>query len=99
MTSNSATYALVAVILGLLVAYAVRINELMASAPAEALMLAGAPLDVHEIRATKARLEKHPIEYDRYLPSSKKRRYIVVGGSGIQVSWFLSSRAVADMRG
>jgi hypothetical protein len=98
MATDTATYALVAVIIGLLVAYAVRINALMASAPAEALLLAGAPLDVEEIRATKARLEKHPIEYEKYLPSAKKRRYIVVGGSGMHVFGNVRSRGSADTR-
>src|SRR5687767_11078541 len=69
IATDMAIYTLICVIVGVIIIYAVRINSLMASAPAEAERLAGMPLTVEEILAVKERLRKHPIECERYLPA------------------------------
>ena len=68
---------------GRLLAYAYRINSLMSAAPVDATYLAGEPLTAETIDATRTRLEKEPIDYERLLPKGKDRRYIIVGGSGM----------------
>lgn len=82
MTTDTLIYTILAIAAAGLILYAIQINTLMATGPAEAERIAGAPLTVEQIEAVRDRLREQPINYERFLPSFKQRRYIVVGGSG-----------------
>ncbi|KAH8176051.1 3-beta hydroxysteroid dehydrogenase/isomerase family protein [Sarocladium implicatum] len=83
MCLNSILSSTAVIAICLLVAYAYQINALMSAAPRDANYLAGEPLTAETIKATRERLQKQPINYEKFLPKKKDRRYIVVGGSGL----------------
>jgi hypothetical protein len=69
----------------LLVAYLVRLNQLLLSTPDEIRKLAPARWTKELLVETYRRLEAHPItarSYAARIPPKLERRYIVTGGSG-----------------
>lgn len=77
----------------MLLLYAFRINSLMSAAPVDATYRAGTPLTAEDIEFTRQNLEKKSIDYEALLPVKKDRRYIVVGGSGVQRAFILPPHA------
>jgi hypothetical protein len=73
------------------VLWLVKINRIMRTTPAEALKISPNRWTKEEIVETYRRIEKSPLDWTPHLPPKVDRRYIVVGGSGLWLSFCLAS--------
>ncbi|KAL2136156.1 hypothetical protein VTI74DRAFT_5209 [Chaetomium olivicolor] len=75
-----------AIVIVLLVAYLVRLNQLLLGTPDEVKQLAPKRWTEKQLREAYHKLEENPITTESYadrLPPKLERRYIVTGGSGL----------------
>jgi hypothetical protein len=84
-TTARPDFAVAVAFVVLLVAYLVRLNQLLLRTPDQIKNLASARWEKGLLRDTYRRLEKQPVETRHYanrIPPKLERRYIVTGGSG-----------------
>ncbi|KAI0595925.1 hypothetical protein F4775DRAFT_604250 [Biscogniauxia sp. FL1348] len=78
----------------ILLAYLVRVNQLLSQTPDEVRKLSGPRWTPEQLRETYKRLQKNPVNYKDKLPPRLHRRYIVTGGSGL-VGGFIVEQLLA----
>lgn len=70
------------VLVGLIVAYIYKLNQVLRTTPPAAKKHAIPTLTDEEARSTYERIQREKIPWEKNLSVKQNRRYIVVGGSG-----------------
>ncbi|KAI1489964.1 hypothetical protein F5X96DRAFT_679390 [Biscogniauxia mediterranea] len=94
MLDGSLTIWTFSIIVLVLLAYLIRVNQLLSQTPDELRKLSGPRWTPEQLRETYRRLQKTPINYKDKLPPRLHRRYIVTGGSGL-VGGFIVEQLLA----
>ncbi|KAI1636108.1 hypothetical protein F4809DRAFT_663126 [Biscogniauxia mediterranea] len=94
MLDGSLTMWTFSIIVLVLLAYLIRVNQLLSQTPDELRKLSGPRWSPEQLRETYKRLQNNPISYKDKLPPRLHRRYIVTGGSGL-VGGFIVEQLLA----
>lgn len=81
-TTKVLVIAVASVGAALLLALAVRMNQLMLQTPPRALKLVGEPVTPERARFVFDRIAKKAIDFGANRPARQERRYVIIGGTG-----------------